>query len=182
LFWEVAEDEVNGEGVFFLVFGEGDDGIGVAGENAGAANAVDGFLGGLVALGEMSAEKDGGTSFDGDAVEVAARAKSWLQRLPCPPIALITTPMRLKGFDLSVSSPAEAERIEAAAANNPVASTVLVQALRVIEGLPLQAGLVVESLAFAALQQGHEFQDWLARLPPPRTARPLRLPPTRRPC
>jgi len=122
------------------------------------------------------------TSFDGDAVEVAARAKSWLQRLPCPSIALITTPMRLKGFDLSVSSPAEAERIEAAAANNPVASTVLVQALRVIEGLPLQAGLVVESLAFAALQQGHEFQDWLARLPPPRTARPLRLPPTRRPC
>jgi hypothetical protein len=106
------------------------------------------------------------TSFDGDAVEVAARAESWLQRMPCPSIALTTTPMRLKGFDLSVSSPAEAERLEAAAANNPAASTVLVQALRVIEGLPLQGGLVVESLAFAALQQGHEFQDWLSRLPP----------------
>jgi hypothetical protein len=106
------------------------------------------------------------TTFDGEAVEVAARAESWLHRLPCPSIALTTMPMRLKGFDLSVSSPAEAERLEAAAANNPVASTVLVQALRVIEGLPLQAGLVVESLAFAALQQGHEFQDWLSRLPP----------------
>jgi len=122
------------------------------------------------------------TAFAGDPGTVAARAESWLQRLPCPSIALTATPMRLKGFDLSVSSPAEAERLEAATENNPSASTVLVQALRLIEGLPPQAGLVVESLAFATLQQGHEFQNWLSRLPlsdrtPPAGCAPAAAPP-----
>jgi len=66
--------------------------------------------------------------FDGDPVAVAVRAENWLRRLPCPSIALTSAPMRLKGFDLSVSSLAEVERVEAAAANNPAVSTIRVQA------------------------------------------------------
>lgn len=105
------------------------------------------------------------TGFEGDAEAVSARAEAWLRRLPCPSLALTTTPARLAGFDLSVSNPAEVERIASAVAAHPVSTTILVQALRIIEGLPAQSALVVESLAFAALQQGEEFRDWLARLP-----------------
>ena len=66
----VAEDDFDGEGGFLLVAGEGDDGIRVPCEHAGSGDAVNGFLGGLVALGEVSAIDDrraglGGDSFDG---------------------------------------------------------------------------------------------------------------------
>jgi len=105
------------------------------------------------------------TAFDGDPAGVAAHAEAWLNRLPCPSIALTTERVRLKGFDLSLPTPGEVERLEAVVAANPVASTVLVQTLRLIEQLPMQAGLVVESLAFATLQQGEEFRCWLAALP-----------------
>jgi enoyl-CoA hydratase len=105
------------------------------------------------------------TTFDGDPVAVAAKAEAWLNRLPCPSIALTNAPLLLKGFDLSIASAAEAERLEAAVDANPLAATVLMQTLRLTEQLPMQAGLVVESLAFATLQQGEEFQRWLAALP-----------------
>jgi enoyl-CoA hydratase len=104
------------------------------------------------------------TAFDGDPAAVAARAEAWLMRLPCPSIALTSNPTRLKGFDLSVSSRSQLERLQRAVDANPSASTVLVQALRLIEGLSPQAGLVVESLAFATLQQGDEFSSWLDRV------------------
>lgn len=120
------------------------------------------------------------TDFRGDPAAVAARAEAWLMRLPCPSLALTATPLRLKGFDLSVSARTDVERIAATVAANPVSTTILVQALRIIEGLPLQAGLVVESLAFAALQQGEEFREWLARLPAAKrqpVAKPANSPP-----
>lgn len=101
------------------------------------------------------------TNFAGNPESAAQAAEAWLLALPCPSLALTSTPMRLRGFDLSVSNPQDLDRIAAVVTRNPVSTTVLVQALRVIEGLPLSAGLVVESLAFAALQQGEEFHRWL---------------------
>lgn len=106
------------------------------------------------------------TQYEGDPVAIAAQAEGWLNRLPCPSIALTTERVRLAGFDLSLPTELEVERLEAVVAANPVASTVLVQTLRLVEQLPMQAGLVAESLAFATLQQGEEFRRWLASLPP----------------
>jgi len=120
------------------------------------------------------------TAFNGDPIAVAARAEGWLMRLPCPSLALTKEAVRLKGFDLSVSNRDDLERIASVVDANPVSTTVLIQALRIIDGLPVQAGLVVESLAFAALQQGEEFRDWLARLPKKSrlpSAKPVNSPP-----
>lgn len=105
------------------------------------------------------------TNFAGNPESVAQAAEAWLLALPCPSLALTSNPVRLRGFDLSVSNPNDLDRIAAVVARNPVSTTVLVQALRVIEGLPLPSGLVVESLAFAALQQGEEFHRWLETRP-----------------
>ena len=43
----------------------------------------------------------------------------------------------------------------------PIAATVLMQLLRVTEGMPLEAALTVESLAYSTLQAGPEFRAWL---------------------
>lgn len=104
-------------------------------------------------------------SFSSDPLAFSETAEKWLNRLPCPSIALTKEPMRLKGFDLSLYSEEEVERLEKVVSANPIASTVLVQTLRLVEQLPVHAGLVVESLAFATLQQGEEFRRWLASRP-----------------
>ena len=49
----------------------------------------------------------------------------------------------------------------------PVAASILVQALRATENVPAPDGLVVESLAYAALQAGPEFARWRAERPAP---------------
>lgn len=134
--------------------------------------AADALVGGLADIDPLSlgiAPGDCVTidfmSHDGDHRAVAAAVEGWLNRLPCPSIALTPQRVRLKGFDLSLPTEAEVERLEAAVAANPVASTVLAQTLRLVEQLPMQAALIVESLAFATLQQGEEFRRWLAALP-----------------
>ena len=58
---EVAQDEIEGKGVWFLVFGHREDAVRIAGENSGAGDAVDGLFGGLIAFTEMRAESDCGT-------------------------------------------------------------------------------------------------------------------------
>lgn len=105
--------------------------------------------------------------FNGDAISLAAMVEDWLLRLPCPSIALMPMPTKLRGFDLCVSTLEEAERLTAIVEANPVASTILMQALRIIEIVPPQRGLVIESLAFATLQQGDEFKRWLRARPVP---------------
>jgi hypothetical protein len=106
------------------------------------------------------------TSCAEDAGALAARSAEWLARLPCPSIALITGSAELVGFDIVVTHRGDLARVEAALSANPVASTVLVQALRLIEKVDLHSGLVVESLAYATLQQGAEFHRWLESRPP----------------
>ena len=93
-------------------------------------------------------------------------AESWLASLPCPAIAVSNSIAGVRGFDLSLTDEAHVERLVAAVAANPVASTILIQTLRLVDNLPLLDGLTVESLAFASLQQGDEFRTWLKALPP----------------
>lgn len=91
--------------------------------------------------------------------------------LPCPVIAL--GPVAPAHAALALACDAVADTPDAAASmidgllRSPMAATVLVQTLRAIESLPLASALVVESLAYASLQRGAEFQRWLATRPPP---------------
>ena len=69
LLWEIAQGHFDGEGVGFLVLGEGEDGIGVTGEDTGAGDAVDRFFR-EVAFGEVGAEGDGGIDFEGEVFDL----------------------------------------------------------------------------------------------------------------
>ncbi len=44
----------------------------------------------------------------------------------------------------------------------PIAATVLMHLLRAIDGMPIEAALTAESLAYSTLQAGPEFARWLA--------------------
>ena len=112
------------------------------------------------------------TTYTSDPGDLAARSAAWLSRLPCPCVALTAEPVELAAFDIVADSRSELARVEAALCANPVASTVLMQALRIIETIDVHSGLVVESLAYATLQHGEEFQRWLANRPPPSLAGP----------
>ena len=43
----------------------------------------------------------------------------------------------------------------------PIAATILAQLLHAIEGMPIEAALSIESLAYSTLQAGPEFRAWL---------------------
>jgi len=62
--------------------------------------------------------------------------------------------------DVWVSSSDEAARMQDRAERNPLAALLLVQVLRVIESLPMELALKVESMAYAVLQAGPEFAAW----------------------
>lgn len=103
----------------------------------------------------------------------AARVAAWLRRAGCPVIgvgAAGEAPEIAAACDVVLAdeqglAPMLA-RIDAA----PRAAAVFVQLLRHTEGLPLEAALMAESLAYATLQAGPEYQAWLAqhRAPQPR--------------
>jgi enoyl-CoA hydratase/isomerase-like protein len=63
---------------------------------------------------------------------------------------------------VSCSDPDKAVRsLSRAIAANPIAATVLVEVLRLQEGLPFRAGLTLESLAYSTLLRSGEFEQWL---------------------
>jgi enoyl-CoA hydratase len=92
----------------------------------------------------------------------------WLQRQACPVIGIaeagIAHPLAF-ACDAIASSTSDADdligNIEAA----PLAALVLVQLLRITEGLDVPRALIMESLAYATLQAGTEFRRWLAAAP-----------------
>ena len=69
------------------------------------------------------------------------------------------------------------EQLDARLAHNPVAGTTLALQLRSSAGLSVPAGLIAESAAYSALQEGAEFRRWRAsrpaREPEPDTGRVL---------
>ncbi|MCX7062284.1 MAG: enoyl-CoA hydratase/isomerase family protein [Gammaproteobacteria bacterium] len=103
-----------------------------------------------------------------------ARVIDWLAQLPCPSIALATDAVDaalLAAADVVAADAADAELLTRAISTAPLAASVLVQLLRLGEGLPMAAALTAESLAYATLQAGLEHRQWLASRQPPNPSR-----------
>lgn len=102
----------------------------------------------------------GDAALDGAAVDRLAR---WLRQLPCPSIAIAAQPTSLAAAcDVSVGNLDEAAPLLKGVAQSPRAATVLAQLLRLLPGMPLEDALIAESMAYAMLQSGPEYQAWLA--------------------
>ena len=100
-----------------------------------------------------------------DAEETAILSEA-LAELGCPSIGCGAEPA-LPGaasvvahFDVVVESEEDFERVATGCRQNPLASLVLVQALRRSAGSSIHDGLVTESLGYATLQSGPEFAHW----------------------
>ena len=74
--------------------------------------------------------------------------------------------------DVLVDSDDELEAVADVVDANPLASATLMGVLRATEALPVEEGLVVESLAYSMLLAGPEFARWLEQ------RGPMALPPT----
>ena len=105
----------------------------------------------------------------------AKRVAHWLRQLPCPTIGIFSkrgTDVVRKACDVVLASAVEAEYLVANIGRSPIAAAVFVQLLRATETLPIPEALTAESLAYATLQTGPEYQRWLA------TSRPAPKPVT----
>src|SRR3546814_6128915 len=90
--------------------------------------------------------------------ESDARCKTWLARLPCPSVALVSGPLALQdGFDVVLECRDAYDRLSARIAAHPIAAMTLVQVLRLVEAIDIHSGLIVESLAFAEIGRAHVF-------------------------
>ena len=85
--------------------------------------------------------------------------EGWLDAQPVPVIAVGDG--ICENADVVVSKQQDADRIVAAIETRSLASLALVQVLRMVEKLPVQQALTIESLAYAALQAGVEHRAWL---------------------
>jgi enoyl-CoA hydratase len=102
----------------------------------------------------------GDAALEGTIVDRLAR---WLRQLPCPSIAIAAQPTALAAAcDASVGSLDEAAPLLKGILQSPRAAAVLAQLLRLLPGMPLEDGLIAESMAYAMLQSGPEYQAWLA--------------------
>lgn len=96
----------------------------------------------------------------GDA-RLAPQLAAWLRELPCPSIAIASDANALSAAcDTRLGDPSLAAPLIATIEQAPVAASVLVQLLRVIEHATIDAALTTESLAYASLQAGPEFLAW----------------------
>jgi enoyl-CoA hydratase len=101
-----------------------------------------------------------------------ARLSSWLRAQACPVIGIASGDQHALDFacDALVTSAADAAELVANIEAAPIAAMVLVQLLRACEGLETSRALIFESFAFATLQAGGEFRQWLARTQRPALA------------
>ena len=95
----------------------------------------------------------------------AGRLNDMLAAHPCPVIGI--APAHDNAFpavacDAVVSSEAELPGLLANIENAPLAAASLVQVLRAVALMPTTDALNLESFAYASLQAGPEFRDWLA--------------------
>jgi len=87
----------------------------------------------------------------------------WLMRQPCPVIALGEGAH--PNADVILADEREFTLVAANIERTPIAAMTLVQVLRCVELLPTEAAMTVESLAYATLQAGAEYQAWLQQQP-----------------
>ena len=112
-----------------------------------------------------------GAELTGTTPEAVARAVRRLGALTGPSVALVdarpAAAMRtlLDGFDVVVTTRDDLAAVVAAVEGAPFAAATLVQVLRPGVGLPVDAALTLESLAYATLQAGPEHAAWLRARP-----------------
>lgn len=107
---------------------------------------------------------------DGFDTELLPAIAAWLSAQPVPVIGINAGAIRhnstrdilTRAVDLLDDANEDYHPAADAIHRNPMASAVLVQVLRTIDGLPIHLALGVESLAYATLQGGEEFYRWLA--------------------
>ncbi|RLQ21078.1 enoyl-CoA hydratase/isomerase family protein [Seongchinamella sediminis] len=88
-----------------------------------------------------------------------------LRKASCPVIAIAPSQMQTaltESVDVVVESPQEAQVLIRNIRRQPLSAMTLVQLLRHNEHASLEDGLLAESLAYATLQGGSEFRDYLA--------------------
>lgn len=101
------------------------------------------------------------------AAEDLVAITRWLQALACPVIAIgMRDDALTRACDVRVDSPADAEPLLRNIGQSPLAAALLVQVLRAIENIPVEQGLLIESLAYSSLQAGPEFGRWHAAFTP----------------
>lgn len=93
-----------------------------------------------------------------------------LSRLPCPLIGVTSNidahSSDFPDIDVFVDTMSDLNRVSDAISKTPIAATTMVQTLRATELLSLEDALTVESMAYATLQKGKEFFQWLAEQGP----------------
>lgn len=97
-------------------------------------------------------------AMDGAPVDMAA----WLPRLACPVVGVGPGTALAVACDVHLPDAHGLDALGERIAANPIAAASFVQLLRVSEGLPLAAGLLLESASYASLQAGEEYHRWLA--------------------
>ncbi len=106
---------------------------------------------------------------------ISAELAHWLAELPCVVCVIFNKLQKVPDHlsyaaDVVVDTPSDADFIAQNVTKFPIASLVLTQHLRLIENLDFEAALTAESFAYALLQGGVEFKNWLAnRETPPET-------------
>jgi enoyl-CoA hydratase/carnithine racemase len=118
------------------------------------------------------------------AAEIEA-ASAALACLPAPTIAIAAGDLApaaaalARRCDVCVRNRAELAPVLAGIDASPLAAAALVQVLRAGEGSPIEAGLVLESLAYSTLQAGPEFAAWRRSREAPRLRPPPKGPAVR---
>ena len=103
-------------------------------------------------------------SFGALPAQYRKRLPQWVHSRACPVIGAGDGAGNPLGAacDLVVADDAEAQLLIDNIERTPLAAMTLVHVLRATELLPITQGLLVESMGFATLQAGPEFQGWLA--------------------
>jgi len=89
------------------------------------------------------------------------RLTPWLKDLPCPVLG-IGTGVLSEACDVVLTDTKKLQTLDKNISHAPLAAMVLVQHLRASETLSLHDALTAESLAYGTVQNGPEFQKWLA--------------------
>ena len=108
------------------------------------------------------------TALDADERE---RASAWLRQLACPVIGICaasTQSVVSAACDVRLDTAEDAVPLITNIRRTPLAAMVLVQLLRSTERATIEDALFAESLAYATLQGGSEFRQWLTtqNIPP----------------
>lgn len=92
-----------------------------------------------------------------------APLSAWLSQLPCPTLAIAAgvSNVLTRACDVVLDNAEQSAALLANIRYSPIAASVLVQLLRATAGLPVMDALNLESMAYATLQAGPEFQRWL---------------------